>query len=359
MSYKKFLLSLLAVCLILAGIYSSFMYVKDPLGYYHVKKDSRYYNTNGRYQLPAFIKNFDYDTIFIGPSMSQNFIEKNIDRELHVKSYNAALSAASAREQRYIYELADSSHKNLKNVYWELNFDSLYGDTNRVNEESGAFPAYLYNTFPLDDIKYLFSYYAGEAYLETRKAEKENRPIMNPYDMFKFGFEVPPVDPKDYKKSKPVKNKKPIPDGVSFQDMKENFDQNILPAIKEHPNQIFNLYYTPYPITYHLFHFNRSEQAFIDRLKMKEYIFKQVGHLDHVNIFDFQTESTVTFTISNYMDGSHYFAEINNWMIKQFAQKSYVQTPDSIQKNNKKLLEQVENFSSKQLVQENKEEANM
>lgn len=359
MSYKKFLVYLLTFSLIIAGLYSFFIYKMDPLGYYHLKKESHYYSTNGRYQLPAFIKNLDYDTIIIGPSMSQNFKEQLLDEELNVKSFNAALSAASAKEQNYIYNLAAKTNKNLKNIYWEINFDSLYGASDRVNEDSGKFPAYLYNTLPFDDIKYLFSYYAGEMYLEAQKAEKNDAPLRTPYDIYKFGEGIPPVNADQFIDSKAVKNKNPIPDGVSFQDMKENFDKNILPVLKEHPEQSFKLYYTPYPITYHIFNYNRSQQAFIDRLKMKKYIFNQVKNLDHVEVFDFQTESDVTFTISNYLDGSHYFSTINDWMIKQFAQKNYLQTADSIDSNYKKLLIQVENFSGKQLVEKPKNEANL
>jgi len=350
MGYKKFLIYLLTTTLIVSGLYSFLVYRIDPLGYYHLKKESHYYSVNGRYQLPAFIKNLDYDTIFIGPSMSQNFNETLIDRELKVKSFNAALSAASTKEQKYIYQLSNATHTNLKNVYWEINFDSLHGEVDRVNEESGVFPAYLYNTFPLDDIKYLFSYYAGEIYFDRLEAEKQKQLLRAPYNVYKFGFGIPAMTTEKLKETKTKKNKNPVPEEVSFQKMKDNFDVNILPAIKEHPEQAFTLYYTPYPITYHIFHYNRSQQAFIDRLKMKEYIYDQVKDLKNVVVHDFQAESKITFNPTNYMDGSHYFMDTNDWMIKQFATQNYVQTADTLKANNEKLLAQIENFSLKQLA---------
>jgi hypothetical protein len=354
MGYKKFLISFLTTCLIMAGLYSLLIFRIDPLGYYNnLIEKSHYYSVNGRFQLPAFIKNLNYDTVIIGPSMSQNFREKVIDHELNVKSFNAALSAASAKEQNYIYQLANNTHKDLKNVYWEINFDSLYGDSDRVNEESGVFPKYLYNNIVLDDYKYLFSYYAGELYFSRLKAERIKAGLRTPYDVYKFGYNVPPQTPKQYKDTKVINNNNPVPEGVSFRDMKENFDVNILPVLKDHPEQSIKLYYTPYPITYHIFNYNRSRQAFIDRLKIKEYIFEQVKDLDHVEIYDFQAESKVTFTISNYLDGSHYFMTINDWMVKQFAEHNYLQTMESTTRNNKLLLEQVEKFSVKQLVAKN------
>ncbi|WP_223592217.1 hypothetical protein [Neobacillus bataviensis] len=352
MGYKKFFIYFLITGVILAGLYSLFIYKKDPLGYYHLKKESRYYSNNGRFQLPAFIKNLDYDTIIIGPSMSQNFNEQTIDQELHVKSFNAALSAASAKEQNYVYQLANKTHHNLKTVFWEINFDSLYGESNRVNNDSGTFPAYLYNTFPLDDIRYLFSSYSGELYFDSREAEKTNASVRTPYNVYKFGSGIPGQTPEQFKDTKVVNNQNPVPDGVSFQDMKENFDSNILPVLKEHPNQEFKLYYTPYPITYHVNNYNRSKQAFLDRLKIKEYVFRQVKDLNNVEIYDFQTEKKVTYTISNYLDGSHYFSTINDWMAQQFAQKAYLQSEEKIQENKAKLLDQVEHFKWKQLKTE-------
>jgi hypothetical protein len=356
MGYRKFLIYLLSTSLIIAGLYSYFIYQTDPLGYYGVKEKSQYYHSNGRYQLPAFIKNLEYDTIIIGPSMSQNFDEQLFDMELKVKSFNASLSAASAKEQNYVYQLAAKTHKDLKNVYWEINFDSLYGESDRVNEDSGAFPTYLYNTFALDDVRYLFSYYAGESFVETLKAARNNAPFQTPYEIYKFGKDIPPLTVDQYKDTKASENNNPIPEGVSFQNMKDNFDKNILPMLKKHPDHQFKLYYTPYPITYHIFNYNRSQQAFIDRLKIKEYIFTQVQELENVEVYDFQSESHVTFTISNYLDGSHYFANINDWMTKQFAEGNYLQTAETTQENYVKLLEQVENFSAKQLAEQKNEE---
>lgn len=353
MSYKKFLLYFMISTLIIAGLYSAFIYAKDPLGYYKLEKESKYFYTNGRYQLPAFIKNLDYDSIIIGPSMSQNFHEEIIDEVLGIRSFNAALSAASAKEQNYIYQLADKTHENLNFVFWEINFDSLYGASNRVNEDSGEFPSYLYNTFPLDDFRYLFSYYAGEMILEKQDTLKTATEVKIPYQIYKFGQGVPPLRVEPYKRLEiEYENNKPVPEGVSFEDMKKNFDTNILPVIQKHPEQKFILYYTPYPVVYHIFNYNRSYEAFIDRLELKEYIIEQVKELKNVEVHDFQAESKVTFKISNYMDGSHYFAVINDWMTEQFANKAYQQTVETTKQNNLLLLKQVEGFDYRQLKED-------
>ena len=356
MGYKKFLLSFVITTFIFITIYSAFIYIKDPIGYYHLKEESSYYYSNGRYQLPSFIKNLEYDTIIIGPSMSHNFEEKKVDRIFQVKSFNASLSAASAKEQYYVYHLANSTHSELTNIFWEINFDSLYGSKDRVNEESGKFPTYLYNENPIDDFKYLFSYMAGETYVNTIKAEKRNDPKRSPYEVYKFGKGVPHLNPDEYRGTKAENNENPIPEGLSYSDMKANFDENIYPILKENPNQNFKLFYTPYSIIYHIYNYNRSKQAFIDRLLIKEYIFERVKDLNNVQIYDFQTEKKVTFNLNHYVDPSHYYSYINDWMTEELNKETYLQTETTTTFNKDELLKQVEHFSGKQLGNDTAEE---
>lgn len=348
MKDKAFLMVYGGICLCLVLLYTSMIYLLDPLGYYKVIEKSQYYAMNARYQLPSFVKNLDYSTIVIGPSMSLNFDEKVMDQQFHTKSYNAALSAASAREQRYIAELAIDTHPNLNQLFWEINFDSLSGDTDRVNEEAGGFPAYFYTTNPVDDIQYLFSYYPLQEYQKRRETPEETK-YKTPYELYKFGRYVKSMTP-DKITDKTVKNNQnPAPEPVSFQKMKENFDENIWPIIAEHPDKNFILYYTPYPITYHIFNYNRSSLAFIDRLEMKEYVFQKLKDYPHVKLYDFQTRQDITFNMENYVDGSHYYQSINHEMMSYMSQHSPIQNQDEIKNNNTALLEQVEHYRFEQL----------
>ncbi|MEQ2528576.1 hypothetical protein WMO40_17975 [Bacillaceae bacterium CLA-AA-H227] len=356
MEYRKFILCFVITTMTFVSIYSYFIFKKDPIGYYNLQENSEYYYYNARYQIPAFIKNLEYDTVIIGPSMSQNFDEDKINLIFEVESYNASLSAASAKEQNYIYNLSSSSHPKLKQVFWELNFDSLYGSVDRVNEDSGEFPTYLYNKNKMDDLKYLFSYYAGEALHDKIEAEKGEALKQTPYGIYKFGKGVPHLIPEQYRNEKAVSNENPVPEGVGFKDMKANFDENIYPILKGNPNQNFKLYYTPYSILYHIFNYNRSKQAFIDRLLLKEYIFERVKELKNVQIYDFQTERKITFNLNHYVDNSHYFAYINDWMIKELNQDTYLQTEKTTKLSNKVLLEQVEKFSGSQLGNDTEED---
>ncbi len=349
MKYKKFLWTFFTCTFILAIIYSTFIFIKDPLGYYDLEEESSYYYHNGRYQLPSFVRNLDYDTIIIGPSMSQNFNEQVLNKELDVQSLNAALSASSAKEQNYLYTLANESNENLTNVFWEINFDSLHGSEDRVNEESGAFPKHLYTKTTLDDFKYLFSYLAGEVYIEKVKAERRGDPTRSVYEVYKFGKGVPPLNPNDYRGTEVTDNDNDVPDGVGLQEMKQNFDVNIYPVLKENTDQNFKLYYAPYPILYQIFNYNRSKQAFMDRLLMKEYVYSRVKDLEHVQVYDFQTETEITFNLRNYVDGSHYDHAVNDWMTYELNNNKYLQSENSTEENAKILLKQVEGFSGEQL----------
>ena len=110
--YKKYVLKFIAVFAAVLILIAGFVYVSDPYVYYHkegIYKRTFTKNFNMRYQMPGLIRNLDYETLFVGTSMSHNFREEKIDEVLDTKSLNATISGSSAREQREAVELAMKS----------------------------------------------------------------------------------------------------------------------------------------------------------------------------------------------------------------------------------------------------------
>lgn len=71
-AYKKFCIQAISLIIAILVIIAIFTVVVDPLFQYH-KPFFNIYIRNERYQNPGILKNFDYDSVLTGSSMTENF----------------------------------------------------------------------------------------------------------------------------------------------------------------------------------------------------------------------------------------------------------------------------------------------
>lgn len=129
-------------------------FIIDPLQYYR-KAEQPIFVKNQRYQIPGLVRNYSFDTIFVGTSHSENFLTSQLDTVMGTQSLNLASSGSSAWEQAQIIGLA-SRQGSLANVIWEMNYKSFAGfNPNLVT--SGRFPLYLYQAKLSTLFYYLYS----------------------------------------------------------------------------------------------------------------------------------------------------------------------------------------------------------
>ncbi|WP_223592202.1 hypothetical protein [Neobacillus bataviensis] len=353
MSYKKFL----AISAILASFFiilvSVVMYKLDPLFYF--RKPDLYrpqYIATERYQMPGFLKNQDYDTVFTATSMGRNFRESYVNERLGVKSFNASLPASTAKEQSMVAEAAFRDKPQLKRVIWELNYFSFAGDPDWVTGPPSDFPTYMYDKWRFNDIRYLFSSYSIEVLynnLMANKAGDEHRRDIE--SLYKFG-QVAPIESIDHIKTT-LKNVEPLEQLPSYEKSSvqiESFKENVISLVKAHPNTKFTLFYAPYPIYNHVSFYKKNPKYLTERLKFKNEVYKLAKQYPNVELYDFQDMQNITFNIGNYQgDQTHYYNFINNWIIDYFAKNKPVQSEKEYTAKLQNFEKQITNFNVKQL----------
>ena len=133
-------------------------YIVDPLQYYRLDNSPRFVK-NQRYQIPGLIRNYNFDTIFVGTSHSENFLASQLDKFGQTQSINLSISGSSAWEQMQVVNLA-SQQGELANVVWEMNYKSFAGaNPNQIS--AGKFPQYLFQ----QDYTTPFYYFVFHRYL--------------------------------------------------------------------------------------------------------------------------------------------------------------------------------------------------
>ena len=160
MSSRKFIAFVGIFVFLIVGFVGGVNYVVDPLQQYRVETfyPIAYDGDKERYKNAGFAKNFTYDSVVLGTSMTENFIIDEVEEKLNFKKViKLCVSGGSAKEQSITLGTSINSNKNLKNVLWGLDTFVFVGNPDRLRQGMGTFPFYLYDTNKLNDYQYLLS----------------------------------------------------------------------------------------------------------------------------------------------------------------------------------------------------------
>lgn len=316
---KKALLLFVILSLVLSSLLIVLNVVLDPLQFYH--KATWYkpvFSTEERYQNPGLAKNYDYDTIIIGTSMTQNFRPSEIDQVLKGKTMKLSMRGSTADEHYQIAKLALSTGK-VKKVLWGLDYFSL-----KTNTDEGAdkFPHYLYDDQFWNDYQYWFNYSTYSLFMKSMwqriKGNKNtDLEMLNNWNyMAKFSKEkVAKAYDKAYQEE--------IYFGLNEESLdvvQNNFNKYIFSLVKAYPDVEFYFYYPPYSVLRQVVWYNTNAERFRNQLDMRKWMFEQFSTVSNVKLYDFQVESDWTYQLDLYADLSHHNQDVNSWIVQAIGQ---------------------------------------
>lgn len=125
----------------------------DPLFHYHKPlKDFEYPLNNERYQNDGIIRNFEYDGIITGTSMSENFKTSEADAMFDADFIKIPFSGGYYKEIDDNLRRAYDTGRDIRYVVRSLDYSQLICDKDAYRTDA-TYPTYLYNDNPLDDQK--------------------------------------------------------------------------------------------------------------------------------------------------------------------------------------------------------------
>lgn len=353
MSSKKFISFMTLFSFLMVGFVSMINYIIDPFQQYRVNTfyPISYDGDKQRYKNGGFAKNFSYDSLILGTSMTENFILNEVEKELHFKKViKLSLSGGSAKEQSITLETAITNNKNLKNVLWGLDTFIFVGEVDNLSYGEGSFPFYLYDSNRFNDYKYLLSidtlkesYLAiSNPYLTSKnKLMYEQNRMYQWQHNFKNSFTQENMENAWNNREVFLNFEK---EKQTFGYMKHSFDTNFLKIIKNNPQIHFNIFFPPYSIlTFKIF---EERNQIIDVLTFKKYLYSSLLDCKNVSIYDFQTANKITTNLNNYKDLTHYHQKINTWMLQQMKENKYLITKENKEEDLQKLQKQIKEYKN-------------
>jgi len=352
MSDRYFIKFILILLFGILFIISTINFIVDPFLQYRTPMLYKVYYNSGRERLinAGIAKNYNYDTVITGSSMTENFHIAQVDKTLNANSMKFCMQSASAHELNWMLNkiFMSKTKQQVKKIIYGLDFYAYSGEVKRFHYGEANFPKYLYDTNYLNDVKYIVS-------LDTLKnsissfalslGKSKDDPLFDKnmaYDWMhnekdKFGAKN---TLKDFHDKKPEAGFKL--ENYRFYKFQKSFDENTLPLIKAHKEVEFILFYPPYSILG--FKFIEKQGWLNDAMEFKKYVYTQTKDLPNVKIYDFQSDKTITHTLNNYKDVNHYSDKINDLMIESIAKNSHKINEKNIDEKIDTLEHQINNY---------------
>jgi|GEM_PF-743480 len=360
-SSRRWLIWLAAVVTVGGAGVVLFNYWVDPLQFYRLASYESHWSKEQRYQNPGLAKHSSYDTVLLGASTIEQYLQSEVTEQLGTPTLKLAVRGGSLYEQRRTLEVALATGKPHR-VIWVLDLMALCGPPERVaGSYWGVFPDYMYDQNPVNDIEYLFNYSttANSAAiighrLRLRSDHTDTLDMLSTwYGDVAYGK---PFVLKSYNQLQdritqgrfsdiPQTRKLYDPKNYTLDQLKATIDYNILPLMARYPDVEFDFVFGPYPVYFYLLYYQQDPRVIQDWLLAKEYLLNKMAGNQHVTVHDFQDQEEYLLEFDHYYDTMHFDQTIGRQLLTHIKTRSHVVTPGTIDVHNRKLLDAISLFS--------------
>lgn len=314
------------------GFCSWLTYEIDPYFHFHAPRDGvSYVLNNERYQNNGILRNFDYELVITGSSMSSNFKASEAEQLFSQKAIKTSFRGASLKEVNDNMTAALGYNPELKTIIRPADGTQLLDPWDKMNYQ---LPEYLTDDSWLNDIYYLLNKDVFfENTLPVLKASRKQLPptAFDDYGnwMWEYEFQFNReavlshyVRPEQAEKSIPLT-------GEEFEQARENIFKNLVSIAKEHPEQEFYYFFPPYSLCY----FDKLVRSGTWEREIELYRLATELMLTQPNIHlsAFFLEHELIENFNNYTDVHHYSEDINSQLLRWIREGSHELTPETQQ----------------------------
>lgn len=312
----------------------------DPFFHYRKPlKEINYYMAGNqqRYMNNGIVKNFDYDAIITGTSMTENFRSTQFDSIFNVTSIKIPFSGGSYKEINDSIGVGLKNNKNIKYILRGLDYGKVKEKYDKMAYDT--YPIYLYDNNILNDYKYILSKGAFfQSLINIMNLFKREKKIdFDEYSSWRNKANGKDVVLRTYKRNQ---QKKEI-ENLNIEDIqiiKENIEKNVLELPKKYPNVKFIYFITPYSIVY--WDSINQNGKILKQLEAEKIMIEMILKVPNIELYSFFNNYELITNLDNYTDAGHYSYKINDKILEWISQKKYRLTKD----NYKEYLESNKEF---------------
>lgn len=346
--YRRWTFGTLSVTAAAFLLTASLTVYKDPFFHYHAPlpgyryPQKEYPDNMERYLNDGITRNFSYDGIITGTSVTENFRASEADALFSAHFIKVPYAGAKYKEINDNLKRACQTGREIKYIIRALDYNDLILDKDAL-DETFDYPTYLYNDNPFDDVSYVLnkSVLLGET-MEVVRAENADGSSVdfdtygnwNTYYASEFGAAHVLAT---YQLRKIPLPQKPLT-AEEKQLLTENLRQNVTELAAGHPEITFYLFFPPYSICYWdlLDNTGRMERHFeAEKLAIEELL-----QYPNIKLYSFCDDFDLVCSLDQYRDYLHYGEEVNSRILVWMKNGEHLLTQD----NYEEYLEKVQDF---------------
>ena len=333
---KKWSIGFLALTLAMMAAFGGLTAVVDPYFHYHKPLNGLEYPIyEERYQNDGIVKNFDYDALITGTSMTKNFRTSLMDELFGVSAVKVPLSGSTYKEVDANLRRGIAANPELRMVVRSLDGYLLYEekDTMRTDE---VFPDYLYDSSLFNDTQYVLN---KSIFLKgTMRVLEYTRQgnITTSFDNYADTITEADIGPASVLRkldwnpldwSAVQENQSISPEMKTI--VLENMLQNVIALVEENPDIQFYFYYPPYSIAW--WAKNYRSGTLLAQVDCYRIATEMLLEHENVRLFAFENDYDLITDLNNYVDYIHYVPAICDRILMDMHQGDFELTRENAQ----------------------------
>ena len=316
---KKWLALFLGVSLLGLLTVGGLTAIVDPYFLFHKPLTGiSYVINNERYQNYGMARNFSYDAMIVGTSMSENFKPSEFDALFGVHSVKLPFSGGSHCEVKELLNFAFRHNADVKYVIRNIDLFRAFDGKDDRDYPEDSYPTYLYDDNPWNDVRYLLNW---ETFSNGTLMDLAWTVLGKPgqtLDEYACWTEDDAFGPQGiqqhYSRNLVEYSGNNSITEEEYERIAENLDANVLAPAREHPEVTFYLYVSPYSIYFFDY---VNEMGELDRyLLAQEYILHKLLGQENIKLFAFYQETEVVTDPYNYRDVAHHHGNVNSLILQ-------------------------------------------
>lgn len=318
MSKKRWCMLVAAMLACLLALIVALVVLIDPFEIYHraLFYQPAYSSDTQMYANAGVAKSYAYDSVIIGTSVTENCRPSVYDEALGGRFVKLCMNGGLSRDHAKMMDIAFRTH-DVQRVVYGLD---LFAFSQYYTNQKAVTPDYLYDDDLLNDVSYWFNKsvllrYVPEALARAASTEPDDSARDSMY------FWNPPSMP-TAEELFALAGLTALPDAQQAADSLsgftlENYEQNLLPYIRENPDTVFTVFFPPYSLLYWA---QQAQSGMLDvRLAQRAQLTQLLLAEPNVELYDFQARSEWTQDYSLYFDLIHYTSAVNDAMARAMA----------------------------------------
>lgn len=338
---------------LIVGAIALLTYVVDPYFHFHKPTENISYRIyDERFVNDGILRNFEYDSVIIGTSMTQNFKTTEFENLFGGTAVKTPLAGAGFQEISNTLERAFEYNPDIKKVLWGIDYGYLmqpYDYSPYID-----FPEYLYDDNVLNDVNYLLNkdvLLHQTLYCLIATMQGKETTTFDEYASW-----IKPVGAnvilKDYNTIENTVINKGLTE-TERQQVKETINKNIIKVVQSHPDTTFYMFYTPYSIVY--WDREKTNGNMVKQLEADEIATELLVKCENIKLYSFFLNENLVTKLENYTDIGHYASCVNTYILEQMKGEEYLITEDNWETYIKALKEYYTEYDYYKFIQENKE----